>query len=196
MLRDGGVVLTSGPPARGQGLSLRLPGPVQAVFSLAGIVSDTQWTAVFWESAMKPVIALAAALIAAGALAPPAQAHGWDRDPRGGQQRGWQERRPDWRGHGYGHDEWREHHGQGWYAPRFGYGYPRDYAYGPRYGYPPVYGYAPVYGYPRYYRHYYRCDDRDYDGDCGYGGRYYHYDDYRGLDDRGISLLLTLPLRF
>jgi hypothetical protein len=132
----------------------------------------------FLEFAMKPVIALAAALIAAGALAAPAQAHGWH------------EARPEWRGHGYGHDEWRERHGQGWYAPRFGYGRPREYGYGPRYGYPPVYYY------PRYFPHYYRCYDRDYDGDCDYAGRYHHYDDYRGPVDSGVALLLTLPLRF
>jgi hypothetical protein len=132
-----------------------------------------QWTAVSWEPAMKPIIALTVALIAAGALAPPAQAHGWDRGQQGWHERGWHEDRPDWRGHGYGHDEWREHHGQRWYAPRYGYGYPRDYAYWPRYGYPPVYGYA-----GRYY----------YYGD--------YYGDYRGLDDSGITLLLTLPLRF
>ncbi len=134
---------------------------------------------------MKPGIALAAALIAACGLAVPLQAHSWDRDQRGGQQRGWHDSRPGWQGHGYGRDQWRDHEGQGRYAPRFGNAYPR------------YYGYRPQYEYPRYYRsspryHDYRYD-RDHDDDYGY---YYYDDDYRGFDGSRIGLLISLPLRF
>ena len=138
---------------------------------------------------MKPGIALAAALIAAGGLAVPVQAHSPDRGQRGGQQHTGQDSRPGWQGHGNGRDQrrdqWRDHEGQGRYAPRFGYGYPRYYGYRPQYEYPRYYRPPPRY---RYYRY-----DHDYDDDYGY---YDYDDDYRGFDDSRIGLLISLPLRF
>ena len=149
---------------------------------------------------MKRVIAAAAVLLAAFGMAAQAQAHGWDNDrpgwqDRGRQERGWQDNRSydnhQWQDRGrdrrgwqqsrqwHDRDDWRDRDDGRWSAPRYR---DNDYSY-PRYYSRPDYGYGSRYSYPPAYRH-------------GSYGSYGGYSDYDDCDDGDVSFFLSLPLRF
>ena len=144
---------------------------------------------------MKRVIAAAAVVLAAFGIAAQAQAHGWDNDrpgwqDRGRHERGWHDNRAydnhqwhdrdrgSWRQPRQWHDrdDWRDRDDDRWAGPRY-----RDYGYRyPRYDSRPYYGYGSRYRYPPAYRH----------------GGYVYYDGYDDCDDGDVSFFLSLPLRF